>query len=426
MSYILLINSLLYASILIYLCRRKNTTGKNICILIVGLFFISSICSLLYYESPLYSYLSEKKNEISICALLYIFLGLWIYCRPLFNYQIDKTIAFPRIGKSDVFFYLLVFLGIIAIIPFLENIISLSKMGATDFADVYYEKMSDDYDSRAQFSYIGRLCNGITSWFQYITPVGVFYMIIKKKKWYWILLSFFAMLNPVLGSMNQGGRGPLFQAVCILTFNFFIFKKYFSPTLNKKIKTYAIIILSFLAAILFFITFARAAGDDNLAINQIYRYLGEGFVNFSETGWYVDRHTLGHSCINGTGFTFFKDISTYFDSRDYEGLSDFTRIRMYVYYTVFGDYFIDFGIIGGIIFNSLIAWTFYSFIKNRFTNISSIIAANIYAKIGFNGIYCFAYMARFEFVFFTIVCILILRHFENRYQESVFVLYLEA
>ena len=95
---------------------------------------------------------------------------------------------------------------------------------------------------------------------------------------------------------------------------------------------------------------------------------------------------------------------------------------MYVYYTVFGDYFIDFGIIGGIIFNSLIAWTFYSFVKNRFTNISSIIAANLYAKIGFNGIYCFAYMSRFEFVFFTIVCILILRHFENRSQESVFML----
>lgn len=413
-SILLYFNFCLYLIILLYFYKRKYSTGKFISLEIIAIFSVSAFCSIYYYDSNLYSLISEKKSsDLSLFSLLYLFISFIIYLFPISKYNLNSTIHFPKFGNKDLFSNLFVFLGVLSILPVMENMLSLSSMDASDYADAYYSKGEEDFDSRKQFSFLGRICNGVISWFQYITPIGFYFMIIKRKKWYWIILSFLAMINPVLSSMHQGSRGPLFQLVCILVLNYIIFKNYFSKTLNKKILLFAVVTLFVIIGILVIFTIARADGDNNFALEQIYRYLGEGFVNFSETGWFATLHTDGHSIFNGTGHTFMKDLTEYFDSRDYTGMSTFMKIRMYVYYTVFGDYYLDFGVIGGLFINFLFALLFFKSIVKKCNRVSSVILCNLYCKIGFNGIYCFAYMARLEFVLFTIIIAFLLRHFEN-------------
>lgn len=413
-QYILIGNILLYVLLAVKFYKGRNTVGRNASLLVVVLFLLSAICSYLYYDSPLYYNLTERKvNTLSVISLLYLALGLYIYCKPMLTYDINKKIVFSRLWKLDIS-YLFVFLGVCSLFPIVENLNSILHMSAADYASAYMDVRTGDFNSRVHFSSLGRFFNGICSWFQYITPVGVFFMIAQRKKWYLIFLAFLAMINPILGSMLSGGRGALFQSVCVITFNYFIFKNYFSPKLNRKIREFGVAFIVCVAAILFVFTFARAEGDNDMAFSQIYRYLGEGFVNFSETGWFVQNHTQGYSCINGTGYTFLRDVSPYFEARDYSQLGEFTRMRMYVYYTVFGDYFIDFGVFGGILFNILLGYSCYIFIKRKMNYLSSIIIVNLYAKIGFNGIYCFAYMYYAEFVLFTIICAFIMRGFENK------------
>ncbi|WP_420477462.1 O-antigen polymerase, partial [Noviherbaspirillum sp. ST9] len=199
----------------------------------------------------------------------------------------------------------------------------------------------------------------------YITPSLFFYMLASKRKVIFIFLTLIAFLNPVSLGLIVGGRGELFQMIFILVLNYLLFRQYFTKKQDKVLKLVGLFFCVFAGSILFFITIARADGNSDLVYEQIYRYLGEGFINFGEKGWYITNHTHGYSIANGTGQTFMKDISDYFDARDYPRLGSITGMRMYVYYTVFGDYFIDFGLIGGILFNVILALLFYLSVKGK-------------------------------------------------------------
>lgn len=418
---ILICNVIAYAFLLIYVLRL-NRNGKYLATLIVTLFFISSFCSVLFFDSALYRVLSERHgNRFSILALIYIYINLLIYIKPYSSINIKGEIVAPRCFQYDCFKLLIIFVGFLSVIPFVENMIKLSSTSSLQMTEAYFDKKNEIIDFRAHLSIIGRFCSGICSWFKYITPILFFYALKNKMNWLMIILSIFAFLNPVVVNMLSGARGGLYETFCILLFNLFLFKDYLSKKyLKLTMRAFAIIALLLLAALLI-LTVARADGDNSFALNSIYRYLGESFSNFAEAGWFVKNHTNGHSIINGTGFTFWKDVSDYFDARDYAQLGNLSGVRMYVFYTVFGDYYIDFGFIGGILFNALLAFVVYMFVRNRLSSISSFIILNLYARIGFNGIYYYAYMYAIEYLAFTILIAVICRKIENTNRSRILI-----
>lgn len=413
MNIILIINFLLYFILFYYNWKRKKS-GWFIAAPIIAVFLISAFCSFFYYDSDLYKILSEKKfkNSLSFTSLIYLFICFYIYIYPLVSYKRFKYIYYPQFGKVDFLFIFFIIVGLISIIPFFESLSYLSKMTVVDMADNYEESRTDVVDIRSYFSPIGRICNGIVSWFQYIMPLGFFYLINKNRKWYWCLFVLMGTLCPMFSSMIRGGRGPLFQVLCIFLFNFIIFYNTFSPKVKKITIRIVLTAIAIIAFILIIMTFSRYEGETNYAIDQIFRYLGEGFVNFAETGWYVTEHSYGKSIFNGTGYTFLKDLLPIFEARDYDVLGNLLHIRMYVYYTVMGDAFLDFGLIGGIVFFILLSYLFMSY-THKTGRFSSLILLNLYAKIGFNGIFCWAYMYRLDFVVFTLLIYIIIRFLEK-------------
>ncbi len=414
MNIYLVVNFVLYLGVFIYNWHSKDS-GKYYALLVLGIFLISSFCSLFYYDSILYKSLTESNGKsVSLIALLYLFLGFLILIYPLQKYEAIRCVRVPRLGKHDLVFVSFVILGIISIIPFFENLIQVLKTSGRDMAEVYFDRQGTIIDTRAHMSSFGKFCNGIVTWFQYILPIGLFYLIQQKKRWYWIVLATFGAVNPVLLGILFGGRGALFQSFCVFLFNYMIFYRSFSRKVKRIISIIGFVVLGIFALILFVMTVARAEGGNEVVLSGIYRYLGEGFVNFSEAGWYVHSHSEGYSIFNGTGYTFWKDISSYFDSRDYVALSSLMHIRMYVYYTVMGDAFLDFDIIGGLSFLFILAFMFVVFTKKQANNFSSLILLNLYAKIGFNGIYCWSYMYCLDFLVFTIILVALIRVFEKK------------
>ena len=415
----LFINLALYLGLFIYNFKSK-ASGKSYAMLILGVFMISAFCSLFYYDTDLYKTLTDSRGRsISLGALIYLFLGYCIYIRPLQIYPHIKDIKVCRIGKNDFIFIALVLLGIISIIPFFENLKQALLMSGQNMADVYFDRQEGTVDMRSHLSTIGRICNGIVSWFQFILPIAPFYLIQQRKRWYWVVLATLGALNPVLLGIIFGGRGALFQTFCIFTFNYILFKDSFSPKIRNGITVVGSVVLGLFIAVLVVMTIARAGGDDDTALAGVYRYLGEGFVNFAEAGWYIKNHTDGFSIFNGTGFTFLKYISPYFEARDYIALSHITHVRMYVYYTMMGDAYIDFNVVGGLLFWLILAFLFWKSINKHYNQFSSLILLNLYVKIGFNGIYCWAYMYYLDFVVFTLLIVFMIRLFETptrRYQ----------
>lgn len=410
----LVINFFLYLCLFIHNWRSKDS-GKYYAFMIIGMFLLSSFCSLFYYDSILYKSLTESNGRnISFLSLLYLFGGFLIYIYPLRKYKIVKSVNVPKFGKYDLIFIVFVGLGIVSIVPFFENLMQVLRMSGQSMADVYFDRQGTTIDIQAHLSLLGRFCNGIVTWFQYILPVGLFYLIQQKKHWYWILFVALGAINPVLLGILFGGRGALFQSFCVFLFNYIIFYESFSAKIKRIITIIGFIILGLFLLILIIMTIARAGGENDLALSGVYRYIGEGFVNFAETGWYVHNHSDGYSIFNGTGYTFWKDVSTYFDSRDYVMLGELMHIRMYVYYTVMGDAFLDFDILGGLFFLLILAWLFIVFTKKSSNNFSSLILLNLYAKIGFNGIYCWSYMYYLDFLVFTIILVALIRVFEKK------------
>lgn len=413
MNLILFLNFIVY---LVYFVYNQNSkaSGKNYAMLVLAIFALSSLFSIFYYKSDLYYKITEATHGISWVALVYLFAGFLILTYPLRTYKQVDNIVVPIFGRENLLSVIFIILGILSIVPFIENFSRAIEMSGQNMADVYFDRQGTTMDTRSHLSFIGRICNGIINWFQYFLPVGFFYFLQQKKKWYWTLLVGLGALNPVLLGILFGGRGALFQSFCVFVFNYIVFYKSFSKKTKKKISFIGLGVVGTFAIILIIMTFARASGDSNIAMQGIYRYIGEGFVNFSETGWYVTRHTDGFSIFNGTGYTFLRYISPFFEARDYIALGNHMGIRMYVYYTVMGDAFLDFNVFGGLCFLAILAGLFKYFTYKKYNYFSSIILLNLYAKIGFNGIYCWAYMYCLDFILFTLIIVAVLRIFERK------------
>lgn len=411
-QYIYIINFAAYV-VLLYFLFKSKLPGKKIVILIVGLFIVSSFSTILFLNTPLYYTLSERIDDPSILALFYLYINFLIYLIPISKVEIKDVSKLPR---YNYLVYFTIFLGFVSILPAIENTIRLLDFGVEDMAEAYQDSRGEDgiRDTRSQFSVLGRFLNGISSWFSYFTPALFFYVIKLKEKFYVIMLALIAFINPILPSFFVGARGALFHLFFTFILYYLIFKDVFSLKIRVLIKKIGLVVCILIAIFMVSMTIARSSNESDLALSQIYRYLGEGFVNFAETGWYINNHTWGYSIINGTGNTIMSEFSDFFEARDYLMLENITKIRMYVYYTVFGDYYLDFGMVGGIIFNYLLSILFWKSINNGFNRLSSIIILNMYARIGFNGIYCFAYMNYLEFVCFSIFILWILKRYEQR------------
>lgn len=416
--FIYIINVALYVGFLVYLYRKKSLR-TNCALPLAGLFAISSICAVLYYETPLYWALTESGGKrSSLCALLFIFINFVIYITPLS--KLNSTGYKLPYYKHIVYFT--VFLGIVAILPTIEFASMLSQFSVTDMAEQYELNQTETVDFGKKMSFLGRSCNGILTWFSYITPVLLFYVIAVNAKKKIVFLAAVAFIEPILGPMMRGGRGQLFLLVMLLVFNYLLFYNYFSESSKKVISKIGFVSICLVALLLVSMTIARTATSDatsdiNIVLSAIYRYIGEGFVNFAETGWYTDKFTDGLSIFNGTGYTWMSELGDYFQQRDWQRLTQYMGFRMYVYYTVFGDYYLDFGPIGGLLFNAVLSYSFYRIVSKKNAKLYILIIINLYARIGMNGIYCYYYMNYMDFLLFTFLVIYLLKIHENRFNK---------
>ena len=157
--------SVFWILFLIYLIIYKREYGKFIYIIFI--WTLSSIASIVYYSALPYNY-------ANIELIPYVFL---IICLLLSFYPFctcDDSIKQISIGNKWLFDKIILAIGIISILPFIENLIHvISTYGADNtntLADVYSDKMSGDFN-RAEyinwFSLPGRICNSINLKFQY-------------------------------------------------------------------------------------------------------------------------------------------------------------------------------------------------------------------------------------------------------------------
>lgn len=234
---------------------------------------------------------------------------------------------------------------------------------ASDLGEAYHMSVSGDlglrYGSDVEVvvsKILRRLSICVTPIFFYLQ----FYRITKNQKVgisiIYTCVGFFAGIVPAI---LQGSRGSLFFSFFAMVFVYMNFKDDIPVKVKKVMYGLVIMSLSVLAFYVLTISVSRAKGDSDVAIGRIFRYFGEPFLNLGLVYWNsTDVHTYG--------LRFFPKLIEWaggFELPDskygVDALRDFwTRVygvNMYYFKTLFGDLYLEFGVVGAYVASGLLA-----------------------------------------------------------------------
>jgi oligosaccharide repeat unit polymerase len=411
--FLVIINFLLFSAALTYYIFKIRKF--NLGIFVLSIFTLSSFFSILHFKTSSNSLIF---NKIELIPFIFLFVCILMCLNPLLNLNVEKIVF--KVSKKNIslFHATIIITTVLTIEPFIENIFVLIKnqnSGFKNLGALYANKIEG---SKVEiYSVLGRRLNFICV---LLTPVSVifsFYLISVKKNKYLIYPLLLISINSLLTPLNTANRAGIVSFAMLLLINYNIFKFYMNKNIRKKIALSGIILSSVILTGLFAITISRY-NESNSSIgilNWLYLYLGEGFLKFNNDLWLIKIHTMGDDTL-----CFIKDIlgfKTFTDnfSRDSYYLRK-NGIQIENFYTIIGDIYYDFSIIGTL----LVCLFFYTYLnlainKNKFISIDKLIILVFYThafSMGFTAYIHRAYTAQIAllvpFVYILIIKIQLL------------------
>lgn len=382
---ILSLNFILYTGTFVYVFRKeKSITLYNFVLL---LYSIVALLGTITYHNGIYEDTFGYYNLSRLTVLPYLlnYLAIMLIASPLRGYTLkieDYSLPSEKVLKSFSSFIIL--LWIIRAIFFLYLV--ATKGMYNEFSDAY-EDMST---GGARFVFGSSLMNYF--FFNILVPIcNIGYPLVLALLFYFsskyrdsfkyirralILLAINAFPNIVTAS-----RGGLFFCSLNFLFFYFLFKSNLSSVIRKYIKISFIIAGSIIAFYSILITFSRVGNDQESGINGIMRYFGEAFPNLGFRVW-------GENINHPYGVRFFPSLAGLFginltySAGDRYGLFDFWElivgIPMLNFKTLFGDLYVEFGIIGTALMVFIISYVGKRYRYSTFPFVGLVLVYNIY------------------------------------------------
>lgn len=341
--------------------------------LILSIWLIASFFSYLYSTS---SILYQGKGNITIGAIAYMLLMFYITMSPLQKSRILIS-RYYIVNDSKIVTWAMYILSICSFLPFLENIIHLGSGNTMSTLSDNYgaQELTTSFDARAHMSWLGARLNSVTLLCKYITPILLMnYLSGSKKKKKWIIIGLImGIFNPAICMFNMGSRWVAIEDILFFLFLFLLYRNVIPSKVSRYIRIIFIAIACILMIGVASITIGRFEDTDYNLNEWFYRYIGEGFTNFSTDMWYVN-HTAD-------GMHIFRDFYDNAITR----LNRLMGIRMYVFYTYVGDLVADWGIIGCFIICSLLGIIGKKIFSGNTNTIYKVFVSAMYCKIFLTG-----------------------------------------
>lgn len=402
---IIIINAALYSLVFAYLIVKKKPL---VWIFIAGIWMCSSIASIFYYTMWWSTFSSSYQGDIAVGALLYIFAGVIISCYPL--RKLDNSNVVSIDGNENiikVFSWMLIVATFPVFIGYLTYV--LSHFGASSSSS-----LADNYQEKIVFftGALGFLDNW-SSYFRVFIPILILYFLQNEKYNKFLLIGLScAFMYSILKNLAHGSR---FVTVVDLTYfiAMYLIVKDALPSANRRlIRIIGISAGIFFALVFLSISVARYSDtgliDDEMFLIQLLHYTGECFLNFSASMWNCNGFTEGDNC-----FFLLKHILGMSPDiyRHYESLNSMTGIRMDIFYSFIGDYFIEFGAFIGIIITCLLSFLFskaFRITTNGSISVASLALSGLFIRIITSGFTYFPYMNNsLEMVFVPVSCLVL-------------------
>lgn len=377
---------LLIWSILRY--KQINTT-----ITCFSLYFISALTSIYFFYNGTYDY-----HKLNITPIFFAFTCIVITFLPIIQYDnTPKKYIKDNQKTYSIVYYTLIFFSLIAIEPFLENIIHLPSILANQnaLADIYSSRAEGDSTNYEYLSWIGRKFFWINFLLKDIIPILLFYYLAKWNKYdkRIIIGTSMSILNPIIHSFALGGRSNIINSAFYLIFVYILFRPYLKKYTRQTIDKVLIIGGSGIVFAISAITIARFASSEySIDIwTWVSLYTGEGILNFCVDLWPLDKTCNGDNTF--LMVRYFLGLTDNIDIESIRATRDVLGVRNLVFYTYLGTIYYDFNKIGTFIFVSIFSLLFCKVCKPKFGGIKlgQLIYLSILGKVIMMGVMFYPY-----------------------------------
>lgn len=301
----------------------------------------------------IYSITNVNPYNLDILPYLFCFAFMWIIFYPFKNITLTN-IPIPQSKNIR----LLIKIWAVVTAAFLALKVSEASITvSTGLAEAYEnrhvlgESLFDysGYPILRRINFFGNLFISTTN------PFVVFYCVQnlntkQEKTSFLYFLLVIAFLPSIVAGIGTASRGSIFNGFVKILFYALIFRDYVPEKTKKIAVTSFAVLLGIMAFYSLAITVARLSGKGVDEFDSIFRYFGECFPNLGAIFWdNVNTHPMGERLFpEFTGV----DFSSNWDSADERFLfwSNITGVPMLLFKTIFGDLYIEFGIIGAFIF----------------------------------------------------------------------------
>lgn len=413
---VLSVNALLYFLTFAYVYKRERK--MTVYSLMILVFFLFAFMGAWTFSSGIYEDTFGLKNEskLSIVPYIYCFLCMILSLQPLRNFRFEGlNIKMPSQQNIDKIVYgsfaiYLVFFGM-----YMSLISGRSSLMSYD--DIYADAAAGETvsfgSSTIDFIY-GKIIT-LTR----IVPLIVYFFLFnnlanqrKVKKSIILIASMFVLeVAPKILNANRGG---VFFTTALL-FAYFIF---FYNRIDKKTKKIIIIIalsgMLVLLSYIWAISLSRGGDDSKSAMDSVVlRYLGEAYPNLGFNIW---GHNINHPYGARYFPSLFGDASTNLDtgrSAIHAFWEAKVGIPMLNFKTLFGDLYIEFGLLGAFVFTYLIVRLFKWYFKNNSANVFDVCLYFFYVNTCFMSVFGCSWGSErnWKDLFIIIICMKLLNYY---------------
>ena len=394
------INAMLYVFLLAYAIMRRH----GILIMISAIWLLCAVIGIIYSLIPF----TQTNNDITFAPYLYLFVLIMIGLLPISMLRPIDGKELKVVYNEGIVYGIVVVLAVCSFIPLLESLIQIAFSGLDNLASIYEER-PDDFDTRAYFSFIGRIFYSVEDYFEFLTPTFFFvYVTMFKEKKMWIVIGLVvALLNPLFNNLANGQRYYAVVFVYMILYNYLLFYKMIDEQQRKFLGQLALIIGGIMGLLFVSISLNRTTdGTEELgAAYGFVRYMGESMYNFNTDCYWITDYVGGEQSLKG----FYSYLGI--DNTSIEDRSSLLGIVSNVFYTYIGAFVMDYGLFFSFILLSLVALLFYRIITklDKEVNIGILIIISLYANMLLFGTTYFIYENGFiHFVWAIILSVFLL------------------
>lgn len=384
---ILFFNALLYFGVFFYYWKKDK--GWNLFnFLILYYAVIASMGWIILYNGIYERLLGDKSNvSLSIMPYFLCFISFFVFFHPLHKLSKNVQITVPPIKWINKIVILwLIIMMMYTVLRAVEASITI-KMGLGEAYALRHMEGETLFDYSDNI-FLRRLGNVGSILQECTVPLIILYCIDnlqkRRNKKLILFLIVFSFLPNIFMGIAIASRGNLYSVFLKMIFFILLFKKHVSSKIKKIVIVIFCASLSFMAFYSLMITESRMENSRvETPMSSIVRYFGEPFPNLGYSFWgKVKYHPMGERLfpeIYGT-----KKLEFESTSDRYLYWERVTHVPVLNFKTMFGDLYIEFGVVGALIFVVLFSRLFIK-VMNGEICYYNIGLAYIYFQMCFMG-----------------------------------------